>query len=268
VAVTVLFILATMGVAAAAARMSMAWATETLGMVLGLGLWYVVAGIGAEDSPIRLFTVPAADVIFLIACVLGGRLLSRIIGERNMLLPVALVLALADLFTVFLGPVGAVLANAPDVVTGLSIKVPEVGSAVGPEGAAGLTHLATMGPGDLVFAALFFTAVVRFGLSLRASFAGILIPVVIGLVAFILLPVLPGVPVLPLMAIGFLIATRGQFDLSSEEKRNLAIAGAFLVVVFVVMWLITRALLPEAAEGEQAGQTAAVYLGGLTSARL
>jgi len=262
VTVTTLFILATLSVAAVGARLRLTWPAELAGMLLGLGLWYVLAGMGEDKSALRLATVPAADVIFLVACVLAGRLLSRIIDERNLLLPVALVLALADVFTVFAGPTGAALQHMPQLVTSLSIKVPQVGSAAGPQGAAGLTHVATMGPGDLVFAALFFTAVVRFGLSLRASFIGILIPVVIGLVGFLLLPDLAGVPVLPLMALGFLVANRGQFSLSRAEVHALAVAAVLLVVLFGLLWLLTRTVLARAPEADQIGSTAVVHTGG------
>jgi len=262
IAVTALFIVATLLVAAAAARVSMSWPTELLGTLLGLVLWWVLAGLGENNATLRLVTVPAADVIFLVACVLAGRLLSRIITERNLLLPVALVLALADVFTVFIGPTGQALEKMPELVANLSIKVPQVGSAAGPEGAAGLTHMATMGPGDLVFAALFFAAVVRFGLSLRASFIGITVPVVIGLVGFLLLPLLPGVPVLPLMALGFLIANRGRFRLSRQEKIFVLIAAVVVALLLAGLWLAMRALLPEAPEEEQVGQGRAVLTAG------
>ena len=268
IAITVLFIFATMAVAMAASRLALSWLVEALGFLLGLGLWFVMAGVGEEGSALRLATIPAADVVFLVACVLGGRLLSRIVGERNLLFPVAIVLALADVFTVFMGPVAAVLANAPGVVTNLSVKVPQVGSAVGPEGAAGLTHLATMGPGDLVFAALLFTAVVRFGLNLRWTFIGILTPVTLGLVAFVAMPeVLPGVPVLPLMAVGFLAVNWRQFTFTSQEKRNLAIAGVFVLALLAIMWFVTCSLLPAPAEGEQPAETSALHPGGYADVR-
>lgn len=253
VVVTTLFIVATLLVAAAVARWPMGCWAEVWGMMVGVGLWYVLAGAGEEKTTARLLTVPAADVCFLLACVLAGRLLSRMIGERNLLLPVALVLAVADVFTVFFGPTGAALEHVPELVTNLSVKVPQVGSAAGPEGAAGLAHIATMGPGDLVFAALFFAAAVRLGLSLRASFVGILIPVVVGLVGFLLVPGLVGVPVLPLMALGFLVAHRGQFRLSREERRSVLIAAVVLVVLFALLWLITRLLVAEGVGGNGPG---------------
>ena len=271
VAITVLFIFATLAVAAAAARVAMPWWLELPGAAVCLALWYVLAGVGEEKTAVRLATVPAADVAFLVACVLAGRLLSRIISERNLLLPVALVLGLADIFTVFIGPTGALLKRAPELVANLSIRVPQVGSAAGAQGAAGLAHVATMGPGDLVFASLLLVGAVRFGLSLRRNFIGILVPVVVGLGGFILVPFLPGVPVLPLMVIGFLIANRGCFKLTAAEKRNMGIAAVFIVALFAGLWLLMRALLaaspaPPAGAGA-ATHTAAIFLGGIASGR-
>jgi hypothetical protein len=240
IGVTVLFILAAMSGAAALAAISMSWLGEVLGMLACLGVWYVVAGIGESSDLGRALAVPAADVFFLVACVLAGRLLARILRDRNLLLPVCVVLALADVFTVFLGPTRLALEEMPELVSKLSIKLPRVGSAAGPEGVAGLVHLATMGPGDLVFLSFFFVAAVRFGLSVRASFAGIFMLVAVGLAIIVALPRPIPVPVLPLMAVGFLIANRGKFKLTRAEKRNLVVAAGFFAAVILAMWGLTR----------------------------
>ena len=99
---------------------------------------------------------------------------------------------------------------------------------------------------------------IRLGLNLRRNFVGILVPVLIGLVGFVLLPVLPGVPVLPLMVTGFLIANRGEFALSGEEKRNIVIAGVFLIALLAVIWLVTRALEPETSDEDEATRVSAL----------
>jgi len=240
IAVTVLFILSAMTASVGMAVTRLSWLNEAVGMLLCLGIWYVLAGIAEGDDFSRAVLLPAADIVFLVACVLAGRLLSRILKERNILLPVALVLALADVFTVFLGPTAAVLANAPEVVKKLSVKLPQLGSATGPEGVAGLMHLATMGPGDLVFLSLFFVTAARFGLSLRGTFAGIFALVAVGLGIFVVVPGVPAVPVLPLMAVGFLIANRGEFRLTAAERRNLMIAAAFFGVLLLAIWALTK----------------------------
>jgi hypothetical protein len=246
VVLTVLFTAALLAAAALAGRLRLSWWHELAGMVLGVGLWYVLADLGEKGSTLRLVTLPAADVMFLGACVLAGRLLSRILRERNILLPIAIVLAGADLFTVFLGPTAAFLEHAPELVAQVSVKLPEVGSAAGPEGAAGLAHMATLGPGDTIFAALLFACVARFGLSLRANYRWMALVVAGFLALVIAVPALPPLPVLPAMAVAFLLANRGQFDLSAEERRIMLVAFGFVLVLFVGLYLVTRALLPPA----------------------
>jgi len=242
VAVTVLFILAAMTATAGAARISMSWLVEATGMLVCLGIWYVVAGAAGGSDLGRALGVPLADVFFLIACVLAGRLLSRIVRDRNLLLPICAVLALADVFTVYFGPTHLALEKVPEVVARLSIKLPQVGSAAGPEGLAGLVHLATMGPGDLVFLSLFFAAAVRFGLNLRGTFAAIFALMAIGLAMLVTLPAFPPVPVLPLIALGFLIANRGQFKLTEAEQRYVVIAAVVVALLILAIWALTRLL--------------------------
>lgn len=242
--VTVLFAAAVLAAAALSARLQLSPTVELLGMLVCFGVWFVLADVGGKGDAVRLLTVAGADVIFLFGCVLGGRLLSRILRERNLMLPIALVLALADVFTVLIGPTRAMLEKAPEVVTRLSLKLPEMGSAAGPEGVKGLAHMATIGPGDLVFAALFFACIVRFGLDLRASFWWIFGVVALALAAIVAVPGAPPVPVLPLMALGFLIANRGSFSLTAREKRALVIAFAFLILLFAGLGYLTRALVP------------------------
>lgn len=246
VVLTVLFTAVLMAAAALAGGLRLSWWHELAGMLLGIGLWYLLADLGEKGSTLRLATLPAADVFFLGACVLAGRLLSRMFRERNILLPIAIVLAGADIFTVFLGPTAAFLEHAPELVTQVSVKLPEVGSAAGPEGAAGLAHMATLGPGDTIFAALLFAAVVRFGLSLRASYRWMTLVVAGFLGLLIAAPAIPPLPVLPIMAVGFLIANRGQFHLTPEERRIVLVAFGFVLVLLVGLFFATRALLPPA----------------------
>jgi len=240
VGITVIFILAVMIATADMALVRMSPLVEALGTLLCLMLWYVIAGVSEGSDLGRALLVPLADICFLVACVLCGRLLSRIIRERNLLPPVCVVLALADVFTVFFGPTALMLDKAPEVVTKLSVKLPQVGSAAGPQGAAGLVHLATMGPGDLVFLSLFFAAAVRFGLRLRATFTAILVLVAVGLAGVVLIPFIPAAPALPFMAVGFLIANRGEFKLTAQERRNVIIATVFFVVLVLAMWAVTN----------------------------
>ncbi len=243
VALTVLFTLAALAVAALAARLELSPGVELLGMLLGVLNWFLFAAIGGMSDFARLAAVPIADVLLLFAMVLGGRLVSRIVRDRKLIVPVALVVALADVFTVSVGPTGAALEKMPRLVEAVSVKLPAVGSAVGPEGVAGLRHIRTVGPGDFFFAALFFAIAVRFGLSLPRSFWWVFGIVGAGLALVVAVPTAPPIPMLPLVAVGFLIPNWGSLRLTRAEWGYLIIGFAFLMVLFSGLKLMVDAAL-------------------------
>jgi len=242
VAVTVLFTAAALGIAALGARVRIGALGELLGMLLTLGLWWVIGVLGEREGTTRLLARPGADAVFVLACVLAGRLLSRILRERNIMLPIAIVLALTDVFTVFVGPVALLLARAPRVVEQFSMKLPAVGSAAGPEGAAGLTHFATLGLGDIIFAAVLLVGAARFDLNFRGTFWWILGLVGGGLALFVAVPAIEHMPVLPLMAVAFLIANRGRFELSREERRVTIVAFIFVAALLAGLGVLAHML--------------------------
>ena len=244
VIVTVLFTFGALAAASLTARLRLpAWA-QAVGLVLGVVNWFFYGVLGLSSPLARLTAVPAADIFLVFAMILGGLLLSRIIRDRSMVVPVAIVLALADVFTVYLGgPTGHALEKAPALVEAVSVKLPAVGSATGPEGIRGLAHIATLGPGDTFFAALFFAVVVRFALGMRKTFSWLfgVTAVVLGLIVAI--PGMPPVPVLPLMAAGFLIANWHDVKLSKREWSYVGIAFVFLIALFAGLKYLLEAAL-------------------------
>ncbi len=234
VVTTVLFVFAALASAALAAHLDLSPAVEFFGMLLGIISWFLFSA-GAITLYARLTIVPAADVLLVFSLILGGRLVSRILREAKMLLFVAVAVVLADIFTVYFGFTGLMLDAAPEVVEAVSVKLPMPGSAAGPEGLAGLRTMATLGPGDTFFAALFFAVIVRFGLDLRRSFWWMFGIVGGGLALVIALPFMPPVPVLPLMALGFVIPNRDRLRLSRTEWWYMAIALIFLFLLFAGM---------------------------------
>jgi hypothetical protein len=195
------------------------------------------SGAGAAA---QLYAGAGASVAFIFLCVMGGRLLSRILRERNILLPVAVVAILADIFTVAVGPTGKALAKAPQLVQKFSVGLPQAGSAV--PGAHLPPTLAFMGLGDFIFLALFLTAAARFGFSLRRGGRIIAALVCLALAAYLLLPpILPGIPLLPFIAGGFLLAYGRRFDLSKAERQALIWGGLFLVALLVAAgWMMRK----------------------------
>ncbi|MGI5816810.1 MAG: hypothetical protein ACOX9R_01800 [Armatimonadota bacterium] len=244
VIVTVLFTLGALAAAMLTARMGLSPWVQAGGLLLGIINWFLYATAGMSGPLSRLTAVPAADIFLVFAMILGGLLLSRIVRERTMIVPVAIVLALADVFTVYLGgPTGAALEKMPELVEAVSVKLPAVGSAAGPEGLEGLAHIATLGPGDTFFAALFFAAVIRFGLSVRRTFGWLFGVTGVALGLFVAVPAMPPVPVLPLMAAGFLIANWHDVKLSKREWAYMAVAFGFLIVLFAGLRYLVQAAL-------------------------
>ncbi len=217
------------------ARLRLRPLSEVFAAVLGAGAWQVADWGAARGDLARLYLGPLGNLAFIFLCLLAGRLLSRILREPNLLLPVGVVAILADIFTVAVGPTAKALEKAPGLFEKLSVGLPAAGSAAGPEGAKGLTMLAGMGLGDFIFLALFLTAAARFAFPLRRGGWFIAVPVCLALAATLVLwgrgVALPGIPLLPFIAGGFLAAYAGRFHLSRAEKWGLLWGGLFLAVL-------------------------------------
>jgi hypothetical protein len=238
-AATLLFLLISLLLISECARYPLRPLWDALGVAAGLGLWYVI-GLPATPPAWKTVVGAVSGVSFLLACVGAGRLLSLIVRERNLLLPVALVAGLADIFTVFAGPTGRALQHAPKLVERLSVAIPKIGSAIGPAGAKGAAAVATAGLGDFIFLTFFFVGVYRFGLRTRRTFWVMFALVALGMGAVILVPGVAALPLLPFAVAGFLLANLGAFSLSRAEKVQTAIVVALLAGLLVAAGLLTR----------------------------
>jgi len=237
---TVVFAALSMALILSLARLRTAAWHELASLVVLAGCWRLLMQFAAAHETVRLYVGPAVGIAFMLACVCAGNLLSRIIRDRNILVPVCVVAMIADFYTVFAGPTGKALEQTPKLVQALSVAIPQVGSATGPAGARGLAHAATMGLGDIIFIAMFFSAAARFGFRLRRAYLGILIPTLVAIVAVLTVWWLPALPLLPFIAGGFLVASAREFHFSAEEKRNLKWVGLILLVataILVLFWL-------------------------------
>lgn len=238
---SLLFAALTVALITAGAVWRMAPLEETILAASFLVAWTLADQLAAVGPHARLYGGPAASVLFLLACLFVGKVLSRIVRERAMTLPVCIVAALADIFTVFWGPTGEALEKAPELVKKLSVAIPEAGSAAGPEGAAGLAHVATMGLGDFIFLALFLSLAARFGFPVLRSVAAMLAAACVGIILALADPLgLPGMPLLPYLSAGFVAVNLREFRLSEQERRDLAIALGILVLMFALVAIALR----------------------------
>lgn len=237
---TILFTLLSLLIIVEMARYPLAPLRDALSSLVSLGLWYLISGLAEKHAPLRPLLGAMSSLSFLFACIFFGRLLALIVRERNILLPVAIMAGLADIFTVFFGPTGKTLEHAPKLVEKLSVGIPKAGSAAGAAGGAGLSHIATAGLGDFIFLTFFFAAIWRFGLRPKATFWTILVLLLVGMLGVLLLPWFPAVPLLPFIVAGFLVANATAFRLSRQEKINTVVVVVFVVALLVLAGFLMR----------------------------
>ncbi|MCX7599757.1 MAG: hypothetical protein N2512_12950 [Armatimonadetes bacterium] len=213
---------------------------ELAGVLVTGGVWYLLSGARAE-GPLRLSLLATVSVAFLLACGILGRLVARLVRDRNLLLPVLLTAVAADIFTVFAGPTRQALEKAPQVVQKLSVAVPQAGSAAGAKGVAGLAMAASIGLGDYIFTALFLAAAWRHGLNVSGATLGAAAAALLGMAAVFLVPALPALPLLPFIVLGVLVPNWGRFRLSRQEKVSLAAGMVFLALLLSGFYVALRA---------------------------
>jgi hypothetical protein len=92
-----------------------------------------------------------------------------------------------------------------------------------------------MGWGDLLFLTLFLSAAQRFEFGLRRNFwaqvAAITIGFILAQTLHELMPEVVGLPALPFMAVFLIMANRGQFRLSTPDRRRIAVFIGILALV-------------------------------------
>lgn len=170
-----------------------------------------------------------------LGCAFFGILLSRIIREANVLLPVALVSMPID----YLGamtPIGFtqnVVASNPKLVQALSVPVPGVGSGMAHHGV--LHPIAFIGPGDALFMAFFFAVALRLDLNRRGTFwwmYGLLTATML-IVLFTEVNVAALIP----MGLAVLIANGQFFQLKREEVFATVYAAALILTLVTGFYL-------------------------------
>ncbi len=165
------------------------------------------------------------NIALILWAVLIGRLVSRIIREGKLLLPVAVVASLVDIFTVFWGFVGKVVDKAPAVGAAFSAQAPAAELAR----QVNAPILAYIGMGDFLFIAMFLSVALRHAMPAgRAMWAAFVSMLAAAVVLVLWNPA--GIPGLPFISIAVLLVTRRYFVFSREEKRSLVVAGVVVAV--------------------------------------
>jgi hypothetical protein len=220
--------------------------------------WAGILGLIAAGARIGLAFLPLpkslaaqvafgtiADTLILAAALLLGSSISGLIRHANLLPPVAIVLTVVDIWTVWLGGFvariqqkaqeGVVIAQR--VIEAATVKMPTVATAQ-------YAHVGipVIGIGDLFFAAFLFALLWKFGLNARSAFVLSVVFVTVGLM-IAQLPFVPfGVPGLPFIALAILLPNLKSFQYTPEEKKALLIGAIFLVGLLALFSLMVRQL--------------------------
>jgi hypothetical protein len=164
-----------------------------------------------------------------------GALLATLIKDKNILVPIAIFLAIFDVFLV-LTPMGItqqIMQKAPEALPSVAAQVPALGTNQ-PTGKA-LTA-AYVGPADLVFLGCFFVALFRFRMQTRLTFK-LVVPALLVYLAVVLSTGWP-LPALVPIGLCLLVANWREFQLSKDEKISTAVVAALGLALLI--WSATR----------------------------
>jgi hypothetical protein len=193
-----------------------------------LPFWLTGAGVGLS----QVFTVLWSWSL--------GSLVARLLRDKNIVLPAAVVLATADVISVWapVGPVRQFLSYeaGQKAFEAVAYQVPRVGQAL----ESPLSPVAYVGPADFVFIAMFFGVIHRFGMRRKETLAwlvptlAVYLAVVIGFGEY----TIGGIPLatMPaLLPVGLVVVwvNRKEFELSVSEKW--LTAGVVLVCVALLI---------------------------------
>lgn len=173
------------------------------------------------------------NLALILWAVFLGRIVSRVIREGKLLLPVAVVASIADIVTVFWGVVAHMTEKAPEVVHAFSAQAPVVPPPVLP-----LPVLSSVGIGDFLFLAVFLSVAARYSMQASKAMWATLVVMLVAPLAFLIWPQAPGLPGVPFISLAVLGVNRQHFTFSRDEKRALAFAG--VLVAAITAWAILR----------------------------
>jgi len=202
--------------------------------ILGKQMGYPAAGARLAE----LFSVlPGQELLGNAALIAWatflGKLVSRVLREGKLFLPVAVVAAIADIITVYHGPVRYITENAAEVAQAFSASSP----VPPPEG---VPILAAVGIGDFLFLALFLAAALRHSMATVKTMWAVFAVMLIAPAAFYIWPGSYGIPGLPFLAAAVIWANWRHLKFTSDEKRALIFAGVLVAAAAAGLWALLR----------------------------
>jgi hypothetical protein len=220
------------------------------GFVAG-GVLVQAGGTLLAQGPLRGTDLPASFAIALaqagliLWCSGLGAGVALLLKDKNLLIPISVFLVGFDVFLVFapVGPTRMIMERAPEALPSVALQVPSVQATpgVGP-----VQSFAFVGPADLLFMAMFFVALHRFGMRSQQT-AVWLVPTI--LVYLVLAFQLGAVPLLVPIGLCVLAVNAPEFKLTGEEKASTAVIGLISLALAISAFAMPR----PPAEPETAG---------------
>jgi len=169
-AVSVLFVAAPVIALFRGAAFPWTWKSSLVAVIVGVGIQVsAMVLVPQMRVPIVAGLLDSLGQAGLITWCLGvGGLLSAALRDRNMLVPIAVFLALFDIWLVFVpeGPVGQIARGSQVNLARIAYHIP----APAAQSSGGFArNLAYIGPADFLFLGMFFVALFKFKLRTRET---------------------------------------------------------------------------------------------------
>lgn len=197
----------------------------------------VVAGLTVLLGTVKMPVVTAVavwalrDLALILFAVSLGSALSVVVREPNILLPVAIVAAVVDFWSVNYGPLGMLLATKPEVVEAAAVQVPVVGHVM---------PIGMIGVGDFVFLALYFAVMSRYRMNVAGAFWWGFVLLTATMFAVIRVEWLSAVPALVPIAVAVIVSNTKHFKLKRDEVVSTVVVGVILIGFLILSILLAH----------------------------
>ncbi len=218
-------------------------------LILLIGVFLHVASIMLVTDTFKslglgsIFFSTVAQTGLMIWCIGLGALISSLLREKNILIPVAIFLIGFDIFLVLtpLGFTQKLMKANPNILNQAAMAIPKVTTQAQSVHNATVAKAGLVGPADLVFLGAFFLAMFRFDMRPRETMK-VMIPTLIG---YMILVLVTGWSLPALVPIGLvtLLVNRREFNLNKDEKASTLVLA--LIVVGILVFSATRKRAPQ-----------------------
>ncbi len=168
------------------------------------------------------------DMFLLAVAVMLGGWLCSVVEKVSYIIPLSIIAGVADLWSVFFGATEEMVKDM-ETARYFLLSFPILGK---PD------IVPMIGVTDFVFFGLYIQMARKFGLPVKKNILSLLAVFFVVLLLAIILKA--GIPVLPFMAVGFLIINIKQLPFEKEDRKNTLIMVIFLTILFSFITYMKR----------------------------